>query len=195
MKNTSILFVLIVSLVFGCFDSTEESNHTNQVENKLLLLKVDFTTNTFEGGKEFVFDENTTEFTVTSTYQAPGDFGSIQLYYEPLNELIFDGGIIWMGTGVIEYPNTMLEVSDFQTIEDPVDNPNVSLFTNVMYSEFAYYPEDIDYTTLWNSIANLQVVEEYRLSNPDSEIKLFLYTPSVGAGNPEEWDWFILFKN
>ena len=58
--------------------------------NKVLLLKVDYTTNTFEGGKELTFDSNTTTFSTNYQYVTPADFGSIKIFYKKIkNNRIF----------------------------------------------------------------------------------------------------------
>ena len=54
---------------------------------------------------------------------------------------------------------------------------------------------DPDHQSIWAAIDNLETVKNYRESNPEVKISLFLYTPSVGIGNPEEWDWFVILKN
>ena len=192
MKN-SILYVLCLFL-FTCSNSDDTS--TDPVEkNKVLLLKVDFTTTELEGAKEFIFEENTEEFTIASDYQAPGDFGNIKLYYEQLDALIFDGSIIWAGTGEISHPEVLTNPEDLNSLETPVAFPSNALFENLMYDEFAYYPDDIDYAVIWDAIDNLELVSEYRADNPNGAINVFLYTPSVGIGNPLEWDYFIILKN
>ena len=87
-----IIFILFAVLVFSC-DNDSEPVILNEA-NKVILLKVDFLTNEFEGGKEFEFSTSES-FTISSTYNTPVDFGDIQLYYNELNEKIFDGTIIW----------------------------------------------------------------------------------------------------
>ncbi len=186
-----ILPLIIFGLLISC-DKNNEPEIENTT-NKVVLLKIDYLTNLFEGGKELNFLPSS-NFTISSTYQAPGDFGSVQLYYSELNEMLFDGGIIWMGTGEIAYP-TIDTSSSFITTGNSVQIPDTSLFENVMYNEYAYYPDTISYSDIWNSIDNLEIVEEYRNSNPNGKINLFLYTPSVGVGNPAEWDWFVILKN
>lgn len=52
-----------------------------------------------------------------------------------------------------------------------------------------------DYEEVWQSVQNLVKVRAYLKSNPNSSVKLFLYTPSVGVGNPADWDWIIFIKN
>lgn len=162
--------------------------------NKVLLLKVDFETSVFEGGKELAFD-NTNTFTIGYEYQSPGDFGGIKLKYAELDQNIFQGTIHWMGEGQIQYPADIAGAGTFLTISEPVQMPNTSLFETVEYYENAFYPDIINYSGIWNSIRNLEVVSQYRTSNPNSKIHLFLYTPCVGTGNSAHWDWFIILKN
>ena len=187
-----IIFILFAVLVFSC-DNDSEPVILNEA-NKVILLKVDFLTNEFEGGKEFEFSTSES-FTISSTYNTPVDFGDIQLYYNELNEKIFDGTIIWAGRGEMSYPTEIDLPESFATIDKNIELPEFSMFKTVMYWEFAYYPETIDYFSIWNSIKNLEVVENYIKSNPRGEINLFLYTPSVGYGNPAEYDWYIYIKN
>ena len=181
----------MIGLLISCEKNNEPE--TENTTNKVVLLKVDFLTNVFEGGKELNFSLSP-NFTISSTYQAPGDFGSVQLFYSELNEMLFDGTIIWMGTGQITYP-TIDTSSSFTTTSNSIQIPDTTLFENVMYDQYAYYPDTISYSNIWNSISNLEVVEEYRNSNPNGKVNLFLYTPSVGVGNPAEWDWFVILKN
>jgi hypothetical protein len=43
---------------------------------------------------------------------------------------------------------------------------------------------------IWMEIADLAIVSEYM--NAQLQVGLYLYTPSVGIGNPADWDWFVL---
>lgn len=190
MKN--ILLFASALLFFGC-SSDDGNNATSQ--NKVLLLKVDFKTNAFEGGKELLFDETSNNFTISADYQTPADFGSVTLKYQEQDKKIFDGTIVWLGTGERSYPQDITPPSAFNTIPNPLPIPGLDSFKKVQYYQFAYYPETIDYVSIWNAIDNLSLVSEYRNSNPNSKINLFLYTPSVGIGNPEEWDWYVILKN
>jgi len=189
MKN--ILLLTIAILILGC---TSDEQNTKATQNKVILLKVDFTTNIFEGGKELTFDEFPS-FTISSVYQSPGDFGKINLKYQELDQNIFEGTIVWMGIGERSLPENINSPESFNLNPNPLEMPNLDFFQTVDYSEFQHYPETINYVAIWNAIDNLEVVDEYRNSNPNSQINLFLYTPSVGGGDPEEWDWYVILKN
>ena len=66
---------MLIGSILSC-DNNDESEIENQT-NKVVLLKVDFLTNIFEGGKELEFSPSSS-FTISSTYLSPGDFGNIQ---------------------------------------------------------------------------------------------------------------------
>lgn len=209
MKTKIIFLVSAVLLLLGC--STDQGNtleipgqpENRQAQNspqhfpyanKIVLLKVDFLTHNFEGGKELVF-KGAQNFTIASIYQSPGDFGGISLKYAELNETFFEGTIHWMGLGQMQYPEQLDSADAFQTIGNTVPMPNAALLATVAYDEFAYYPDPMPCAEIWNAIENLQVVAQYRGSNPNGMVNIFLYTPSVGVGNPEDWDYFVILKN
>lgn len=193
MKKLILLFGL--SLFMGACSSDDDSNsRTNQPENNVLLLRVDMQTNAFEGGKELTFDDYD-DFTIATSYIEPGDFGDIALRYEEANAPIFEGTIVWAGTGEMTYPETLNSPDSFATITTPTPMPVVTDIELVEYSDFSIYPELINYTAIWDAVASLELVQEYRNANPNAKVHLLLYTPSVGVGNPAEWDWFIILKN
>ena len=182
------LAIILLSLVSCSGDETTTSDQ----QNKILLLKVDYTNTVFEEGTEIIVDgAATNEFTVDTRYTPPGDFGSIQLFYREREQKIFDGGIIWMGLGVISYPNTFLPANRFETTLTADYVLPGGGFENV----FNPNNERYDYQRIWTAVQNLIKVREYLRSNPNASAKIFLYTPSVGIGNPEEWDWIIILKN
>lgn len=197
MKKTILPFVFAAMLFISCSedDASPVQNTEPAIENKVLMLKVDLLTHQFEGGKELVFPEAET-FTITTDYVSPGDFGSIKLNYEEVNQPIFDGTIIWMGLGVRSYPEILDAPETFSTIEEAVEMPDMSQFRLVTYIEDGGFEEPwADHDLIWAAIDNLQQVQAYRQSNPNAKVHLFLYTPSVGVGDPADWDWYVILKN
>lgn len=187
-----LLFLLLIGIFFSC--DKNDGNENQETKNTIVLLKVDFLTSVFEGGKELEFSSSS-DFTISSNYKAPGDFGDVQLFYDEFNEKLFEGTIIWMGLGERSYPEVIDLPVSFSILTDSLPLPEIDMFENVMYSENAYYPDTIQYSDIWKAISNLEIVLNYRNSNPNEKINLFLYTPSVGIGNPADWNWYVILKN
>lgn len=182
----------VVALASCTADDTAEPLVLDPVTgNKVLMLKVDYTTNTFEGGTELSFDAPNTTFTIETEYQEPGDFGWIKLYYAEQEAKIFDGEIHWMGLGTLHYPESFEPASSFEhVLTDDYVTPEAG-FENVFNPSEQVY----DYTQPWSHVQGLVKVRQYLQTNPTATVKLFLYTPSVGIGDPADWDWIIILKN
>lgn len=189
----NVLLNLAVLILFVCCSTDDEKplkKDSSSTKNKVLLLKVDYLTNAFEGGIELNYPTNTTTFTITNEYISPGDFGNIKLKYQELNEILFDGDIIWMGKGEIKEPKNISPANQFIKVKTTeIVNPAAG-FQNVFNPNNEVY----DYAPIWLSVQRLALVREYLNSNPNATVKLFLYTPSVGIGDPADWDWIFFLK-
>ena len=183
---TSKIFVIVLIMVtfFSCSTDENRKDIHEPNQNKVLLLKVDYQTNVFEGGKELLFDNNQQNMTLVNEYITPGDFGNLKITYQELNATIFDGTIIWMGLGQMNFPTNLLPPNQFEValtndyILPPSGFENIFNLDNI----------DYDYESIWGSIQSRVKVREYLTSNPTATVKVFLYTPSVGVGNPADWD-------
>ena len=179
MKKTYLIGLSL--LLFGCI---------KEDYSKILLLKVDYMTNTFEGGYEQVLSKGITEsdtIPISVEYVPPGDFGNIRLIYKPTSETIFNGSIIWAGTGKISYPKSFSEPSKYQKLSTQIGLDS----TQIQYLKY-FSPRNLEFSNVWESINDLKVVSEYL--NSQKKIVFFLYTPSVGAGDPNTWDWFVIMN-
>ena len=185
-----LLFAVLFVQVSCTTGSNSDDSATPIQQNKVLLLKVDYQTNTFEGGNETIFQNSTSTFTVTKQVIPPGDFGNIKLFYSELNAKIFDGDIIWMGSGQILFPTSFLPANHYLFLNTlvPIADP---VFENVYNPNNTNY----NYSEIFNSIRYLDIVNQYRASNPNATVKLFLYTPGVGFGDPSQFKWIFIIKN
>lgn len=191
MKNNIFLICAFLSMFCSCSEESVLNSEDNSTTNKVLMLKVDYLTNTFEGGKETEFAENSSEFTITSQYIPASDFGNIKLKYDEVNEVIFDGDIIWMGLGQINYPQNLLLANQFETVA----TADV-VFPSAGFQHILPEPNQVyDYNEVWLAVQNLVKVRQYLISNPNGKVKLYFYTPSVGVGDPADWKWIVLMKN
>ena len=191
MKTKILTFTALILSLISCSNDNDETIIPTTNSNNVLLLKVDYNTNLFEGGKELTFANTTSNMTITNQYVSPGDFGSIKLIYQELNETLFDGTIVWSGLGQMNYPQNLLHENQFDRVETADYVTPISGFENVFNPNNSTY----NYNEIWTSVQSLVKVRQYLNSNPNATVKLFLYTPSVGIGNPSEWDWIIIMKN
>ncbi len=183
MKTYFFIISVIVIFLASC-------SHENN-GNRLLLLKIDYLTHDFEGGKEMEFDNTGYEndsLPITVNYQSPGDFGSIELIYNPSGEQIFKGTIVWMGCGDIIFPKSFVDPDDFDQIQNTVAPPD----TNFIQEIFNENVSDSIFANIWNSVSNLTLVQQYMQAG--NKVGIFLYTPSVGIGDPADWDYFLIFR-
>ncbi|GHT71316.1 hypothetical protein FACS189455_2820 [Bacteroidia bacterium] len=191
MKRLGLIFSVLIFFAISCENS--QNIEQQKGKNNVLMLKVDYLTNTFEGGYEYSFDNVPNSFTITDEYAPPGDFGHIKMFYSEINELLFYGTIHWMGCGQIQYPKSLLPADNFKHVStDDLFYPK-SGFENV-FPESSQYLEKVDYNSIWLPVQGLVKAREYARANPLEKIKLFLYTPSVGVGDPADWDWILFLK-
>lgn len=182
---------MILAVLIGC--NPDELNMDKESVNQVLMLQVDYTTLEFEGGTEFHFEKPTDEFTIIHEYIPPADFGEVKLFYKELNELLFAGTIHWMGTGKMNFPEKLVPADKFNKVitEDLVIPSNG--FENIFNPDnhdltYEYYYE------IWLRVQNLTKAREYLRVNPLQKVKVFLYTPSVGVGNPLDWNWIVYLQ-
>jgi hypothetical protein len=191
MKTKFLSFTVFILTLISCSKENTRQASSTTSSNNVLVLKVDYNTNQFEGGKEMTFTDTSSNMSITNQYVAAGDFGSIRLKYQELNEILFDGTIVWAGLGQVNYPQNLLNANQFDRVMTTDYVTPVSGFENVFNPDNTVY----NYNAIWTSVQNLVKVRQYLYSNPNATVKLFLYTPSVGFGNPADWDWFIFMKN
>jgi hypothetical protein len=191
MKKLLFILFIFVSLFSSCSEENAPTEETQNEPNKVLLLKVDYLTNTFQGGKETTYTENSNSFTISHQSVPATDFGNIKLKYDEINQILFDGDIIWMGLGQIHHPQNMLTANQFEAVlTADVVFPSTSFNHILPQSNLSN-----NYNQVWMAVQNLVKVRQYLISNPTGVVHLYLYTPSVGFGNPADWKWIILMKN
>ena len=183
-----ILLLFVPLFISGC----KKCDCTIKV-NRIILLKVDFETYQFEGAFEQVLSSPFGQFDtlpISHNFIPPGDFGNVTFYYQPNNELLFDGDIVWNGWGPINYPMGFDPPNQFNRLNNSVPLPDSVRFQNIFH-EFPPYKLPLD--SIWMDIDDLEIVEEFTKGH--KKIGYFLYTPSVGIGNPADWDWIVVLNS
>lgn len=183
--KTSILILLFLAFTCGCNSDNESFD---KKEGEVLLLIVDYKTNTFDGGTEFIFNHHPDIFTVEMEYVPPGDFGYVKLKFKELNELLFDGTIHWMGEGKMKYPTNILPGDEFKFTDTADFVKPINGFEEIK----TFHNNDFEYNNPWITVQKMVKVRDYLSINPSQKVKIFLYTPSVGNGDPTNWKWIVL---
>lgn len=188
-------YISLLLFFISCKKNDDTSINSNNSQpsppSKLLLLRVDYLTKTFEGGIELPLGAHTylkDSIPLRIDYRSPGDFGYLKLFYRPTNDTIFDGSIIWMGSGKMTYPAKIDTSTNFHTLGYSINKPDSNRFQLVHFIYPAYLKDSVP----WAAISKLDVVRTYLPAR--KKIGYFLYTPSVGIGNPAEWDWFFILS-
>ncbi|HHU97083.1 MAG: hypothetical protein QM237_08475 [Bacteroidota bacterium] len=194
--KTKISFLLLMAVLLGCdfadvaVETDFETDFEMRAPNQVLMLTVDYTTNSFEGGTVLSFSTQTKNFTVTNRYVQPNDFGSVELTYEELGEKLFFGTIHWMGTGKMTFPEKLASPEVFKR----VTTQDYVMPTHGFEDIFNPNDLELNYEKAWGAVQGLAITREFLKANPNQKVKMFLYTPSVGVGNPEDWFWVIYLK-
>jgi hypothetical protein len=195
MQKLIIVYSIAACLLLGSCKKHEDDHHEHggpvNYGVSLALLRVDYQTHQFEGCKMLhfnAFDYNPQNVPVQMLYIPPGDFGNITLLHAPTGDTIFDGSIVWNGMGSMKFPAALdAVVSVTPTAEPAPDSNNVQIISPDSFVNKADYhiPE------VWTPISKLDVTKAF-MSTGYKKVALFLYTPSVGVGNPADWDYYWL---
>jgi hypothetical protein len=189
MMKRWMIFVLL-GLMTSCLDDSDDV-YIHEHKQSILLLQVDYTSYEFEQGTELFLHADYSDadtIPIGVDYEPPGDFGNIRLFYEPGNEWIFNGSIVWAGTGHLKFPKWFYYPSQFATLEVPVEKPANDDFQIIFPEEGLEYPLD----SIWNAVNHLSIVSRYLKSG--KKLGIFRYTPSVGLGDPNEWNWYVIMN-
>lgn len=184
------VFALLLSSCSG-EDASTAPDPMPATGNEVMLLKVDYTTNEFESAKIFTFDESPDTFTVGIEYQEPGDFGWVRMKYAELDALLFEGQIHWAGEGQLLFPDAWIDGSLFENVlTDDYVEPAGGF-------DFIFDPMQFGWgcSNAWSAVQSKVKVRNYLQSNPDADVKVFLYTPGVALGDPTTWKWIFILKN
>ncbi|MDR0830923.1 MAG: hypothetical protein LBN95_12570 [Prevotellaceae bacterium] len=193
----TLLFAAIVIFTASCgnCDCMPPPEPLDSANTQILLVQVDYTTNTLVSGKTLYFESFAPNFTVAADYKSPGDFGYIKLFYSEINEMIFYGDIIWMGCGGIHFPTEWTPAVNFSGVPtDDLRFPQNGFDTiyNNENQEFGF-PEE-GFNAAWCQAQSLQIVRNYLQANPEEKVKVYFYMPSVGVGDPADWKWIFILR-
>lgn len=173
-------------------DFTESDLQETDLQKHILISKVDYLTFRYKGFYALNVSNKLNsgnEIPFLSQYQSPGDFGYIKLFYQNTDNLLMDGSIIWSGCGALNFPDNFRAGL-------PMDN-------GLPYpgqSRIAFINDGGNYVTvtnerelqyIWQSVSRQKEFQHY-YGNSSKKVAVYLYTPSVGVGDPAD-AYYLVF--
>ena len=173
-------------------DFTESDLQETDLQKHILISKVDYLTfrykgfyalnvsNTLNSGNEIPF---------LSQYQSPGDFGYIKLFYRNTDNMLMDGSIIWSGCGALNFPDNFRAGL-------PMDNglpyPGQSRIAFINDGgNYVTVTDERELQYIWQSVSRQKEFQHY-YGNSSKKVAVYLYTPSVGVGDPAD-AYYLVF--
>lgn len=194
MKTKIYLMMAVAAMLFVACNNeklTDSNLREADLRKDILISKVDYLTFQYRGfyamnvsGKV----ENDSLIPIIAEYKSPGDFGSIKLYYNTTKNLLLDGTIIWMGKGELSFPESFRAgLQESEGLPYPGNNRFALLDESGTYVESG---GDFPHQRIWESVSHQKEFQHY-YENSSKKIAIYLYTPSVGEGNPADWYYLV----
>lgn len=186
MKKTLLLAILFTCMLFSCGLPDDESNPE---QSTVIILLIDYTTNTFQAGASLftpVVDFEFTELPVAADITEPtADLnGSVSLVLTPTGEQIFSGELSEEGIANVFAP-TFIGPQSFLTLVDVLPFPTSLLVEDIDG------PYQESFETAWETIGKLNIVDLFRADG--ALFGRYLYKPSEDVS--ENWQWVIVMYN
>lgn len=173
-------------------DFTESDLRPTDLQKHILISKVDYLTFCYKGFYALnVTDKLNSgrEIPFVADYQSPGDFGYIKLFYRNTNNLLMDGTIIWSGCGELNFPESFRAG---QRLSNVLPYPGQSRIAFI--NEEGHYTtvsDDTELQRIWHTLSRQKEFRHY-FGNTSKKVAVYLYTPSVGVGNPAD-AYYLVF--
>ena len=172
-------------------DFTESDLETADLQKHILISKVDYLTFRYKGfyALNVTNKQNSgDEIPFVAEYHAPSDFGYVKLFYRNTDNLLMDGTIIWSGCGELSFP-------DHFRAGLPMDNglpyPGQSRFAFINdLGQYETVTDENELKYIWQSVSRQKEFQRY-YGNSSKKVAVYLYTPSVGIGDPADWYYLV----
>lgn len=179
-----------VLLMLACSESRPPQSPGGVTATDLIGIQIDFQTGAVEGGAYYAnidlsYAADSLPIGLKS-YTPAGDFGNIQWEWKPSQELLFNGDIVWMGLGTRIVPEWLIAPEDLGWNSTPAAAPDSAQQQWLAKKWNENLP--IDGSKLWSESLHLPCFHNRR---EDLPIAIYLYTPSVGIGDPNTWKYWI----
>lgn len=194
MPGLNGVFMQIINQRVGqpADDFTESDLRPTDLQKHILISKVDYLTFRHKGFYALnVTDKLNSgrEIPFVADYQSPGDFGYIKLFYRNTNNLLMDGTIIWSGCGELNFPESFRAGQRFSN-GLPYPGQSRIAFINEE-GHYTTVSDDTELQRIWHTLSRQKEFRHY-FGHTSKKIAVYLYTPSVGVGNPAD-AYYLVF--
>jgi hypothetical protein len=191
MRTKYVLLSAGLLFMLNCCDMEEPSNKVICPPDVSLVFTymIDYTSNKFLGGYKLVLPYKIDSLKPVCEYNSPGDFGDVAWYDEATDTKLFAGTIVWMGKGKCTFPEKIDSPASFVKLDFSSETPRFMPLYHDEYDRKAH--SEVDYLPIWDAIKDLQDTSWVSDSTP---AYVYLYCPSVGAGDPKDWHWIVFLK-
>lgn len=190
VKKIKGLFLFLGT--FFLFSCGSDDSGQEEASN-IILYKIDYTTQTFEGGVTLSFRRiaggfyNEIPLEVDKEAPAMSTDGSLGIIYQPTLDQIFQASLSLDGEAEIFFP-AFIEPGDFLQLETPVAFPS-GVDIQSVDGDHSQAP----IASIWDAVGGLGLTEF--VLNEDTQIGLFLYQPSEDPVFSSNWDWILMLYN
>lgn len=173
-------------------DFTESDLGNEDLQKHILISKVDYLTFRYKGFYALnVTDKLNTgnEIPFLAEYQSPGDFGYIKLYYQNINNLLMDGTIVWNGCGALNFPASFRAGLPMSKDLRYPGQSHISFIDDS--GTYVNVTDENELQHIWQSVSRQKEFQHY-YQHSSKKVAVYLYTPSVGVGNPAD-AYYLVF--
>ena len=172
---------------------TESDLQEADLHKTILISKVDYLTfrprgfyamnvqNPVSSGNEIPF---------VAQYQAPCDFGWFKLFYQNTDNLLAYGSIVWMGCGQLAFPESFRAGQKLSSGLPYPGQSKIAFINNGGHYCTVNANQEIDLQRIWQTLSK-QVEFQHYYNNSSKKVAVYLYTPSVGVGDPADWYYLV----
>ena len=194
MPDIGGVFMQIINQRIGqpSDDFTESDLENADLQKHILISKVDYLTFRYKGfyALNVTNKLNTgNEIPFVADYRSPGDFGYIKLYYRNTNNLLMDGTIIWAGCGALNFPDSFRAGHRLASGMPYPGQGRIAFINNE--GHYTAVTDEYELQRIWQTLSHQQEFRHY-YTHSSKRVAVYLYTPSVGVGNPAD-AYYLVF--
>lgn len=195
MKNNWILRLFFVCLFWTLIScASDDAPPVAEVDNRVLLVHVNYADGEILGAYEYSFDREYSTFTTSEFFTEPvgTNHGRLAIYYDEVQQLIFEGQVRFMETGghIIQPSPWILPQNLSMTTA-----ANVVMPVNGFEERWNIMNYEIDYAQKFQNVQRMELVREYLQTNSGQKVKAILWTPIIGIGYEGDWSIIYMLKN